>query len=269
MGRKKDPKPKFEKYEVVSREEDPKLYGLLDDLTARYHRTALEPARISLAWAHDVKPDKDGRHQLWQVKIPSKVDRQLHGQDLIVILNNNVWRSLQTRHEAILDEALCSIVRDVDKNGDVKEDAKGRPVYHVRKPDVKCFSENVRRFGPWPVEVHELIRENATKLPPPERTLLHVMTGTEPTPPPPPSDPAGVKAAFNAIADGMNEYRGFRRAGSAKSGKGMVPEAVREAIDRIHSLIDAGKRTAANALLVSLREAGWRRVEEPAAAEVA
>lgn len=104
MGRKKkEAKPKFEKYEVVTREEDPALYRRLDALVDRYHKSALEPAHIALAWAHDVKPDKDGRHQLWQAAT---------GQAMVAFSVNSATSHAKRDHALPIEQA-----RTVDTRG--------------------------------------------------------------------------------------------------------------------------------------------------------
>jgi len=267
MGRKakKAAKPKFEKYVVFTPEEDPKIYKLLDAIVERSFKTGLEAAHIRLAWANDCKADKDGQHCFGQARIPNKIDLQAHGIDVFVILNQNVWQSNQTQHEKILHAVLCSIVRDTDqKTGEVKEDAKGRPVFHIRKPNVRCFSENIRLYGPWMLEVAELVSDAAPKLVPPEKTLIHFMEGTEPPPArDPAADLADVRAAFEKVGKKLHDrYRGFALVNPAKVGKAVTREAAREAIDQIHALLECGNNGAAKTKTFALRDAGWLREED-------
>lgn len=260
MGRKKAAKPKFEKYQVIREDEDPGLYERLERLVESGHKSQLEPAHIALAWAHDVKPDKDGFWQLWAVKVPSKVDRGLHGKDLVIILNDNAWRALPEKHDAILDEALCACVREVDKHGDFKEDAKGRPVFHVRKAPLRVFPENIRRHGFWLQAVTDFVRENAPKLPPPEPRL----PGFEEARPEARRSDAPIGADVAAAVAGAaaaKEYRGFAQTGRAKAGKALSIDEAHATIDRFHAAPNVG---AGKPIARLLEEAGWDQVRWPA-----
>ena len=271
MGRRarKQPKPKFLKFTVVTREEDHKLYNKLDAIIERSHKTQLGDAHIALAYAEDVKPDKEQELMLWQVRLPSKVEKQLHGFDLILILNGNYWRSSSKTHEAIFDEACCSIVPDVDKDGNRKYDAKDKPLYHLRKPPIRCFRENIRRFGFWKATVEEFVKETASKLPTPEPTLFEPKPAPRPGPELTSADVANAIEAEAAVVVGLGTvYGGFKRTGRSKSEQGVAMDEAKELIDRVQQFRDAKNTGAAMATTRRLKDAGWTELEEARAVDV-
>lgn len=145
------PAKKVQKYEVVSRDQAPELYRLMDRLVARNH-SALAEAKIALGWVFDCKEDKDGRLMLGKARLASEVDRQLHGYEFIVLLNFTAWNELGPTHrEALLDDELCRCACDLS-------DETGEASYRLRKPDVEVFIENTRRYGSWRKGVEDLVK---------------------------------------------------------------------------------------------------------------
>ena len=111
------------------------------------------------------------------------------------------------KQAAFFEAACCAFVRDVEGKGDVKEDVRGRPLYHLRKPPFEFYPENINRHGCYIAELEDFIRKTAPRLPAPEPTLF------EPKPAPregPELTSADAAAAIEAEAGRLGSARSLR-----------------------------------------------------------
>lgn len=124
-------------------------HKLMRDLIDKHH-THLRDARIAMAWRYGWKPDPDNRVKLGQCKKGSDLDRELHPYDFVILVNAEWWSMKGVKQEhrrALIDHELCHAQVDVDRNGQPKEDERGRTIYRIRKHDIEEFSEIVARHG--------------------------------------------------------------------------------------------------------------------------
>jgi hypothetical protein len=151
----KQEEPKQPTYELVERDSDPVLYGMLDRLVADHH-DELAQADIAIAWRFGWKPDPDGRLQLGQLRKASELDRQLHAHDFVMLLNWEVWDAANFSDEqkrALIDHELSHGALALDAEYEPKENAAGKKLYRMRKHDIEEFAAVVKRHGLWK---HEL-----------------------------------------------------------------------------------------------------------------
>lgn len=144
-------KKKQSTYEIVREDDRPELYSLMRELVAEHH-DELRDARIAIAWRHGWKPDADGRMTLGQLKKASDLDRQLHSFDLIVLLNFEVWESVNftpAQQRALFDHELCHGALQLDAEDEPKTTPDGRLQYRIRKHDMEEFRQIVDRHGMW------------------------------------------------------------------------------------------------------------------------
>lgn len=153
-------KPQKVSYEVIARGDEPELYSLLEDLVGEYHDHLLE-AKIALAWCYSWKVDPDGILVLGKCKKASDLDRQLHDQDFIILLNREMWENVgfsAKQKRALLDHELCHADAARDEDGEQKETADGRKVWRTRKHDLEEFQCIVERHGCWKKHIEEFAR---------------------------------------------------------------------------------------------------------------
>lgn len=158
-------KPKRVTVEVISRDEEPELYEMLEELITAHHQH-LEDATIALAWKDGIKPDQDGRIVLGQAKKASDLDFQLHGHDFVIVLNREMWDEAgeDFKHKwkrALLDHELCHCAVKRDDEGFPEVDESGRNVWRIRKHDLEEFEGVVRRHGLWKRDVVSFVRAAA------------------------------------------------------------------------------------------------------------
>src|SRR3990167_482024 len=125
------------------------MYQLLNDLIVAHHDD-IRDARIALAWCLSWKPDVDGRLILGKCKKASDLDRELAAYDFIILLNREFWQSTAVgsdERKALLDHELTHATVTLDKNGEPKNDERGRVVYRMRKHDLEEFACIVDRYG--------------------------------------------------------------------------------------------------------------------------
>lgn len=151
-------------YQVIPREAENgrvrDVYKLAEELIKKHHKR-LEDASFSIAWCYTWKETKDGRLKLCDVKRASEVDRQLHEQDFVILLNDETWNHstfTDEQRRALMDHALCMMDVSEDSDGEVRVDENDRIVYTKRQPDIVEFSECLQRNGIW---THELERAAA------------------------------------------------------------------------------------------------------------
>ncbi len=141
-------KPKVVNYELVP-ESQVEPYKLLEQVRRKWH-SELVDARIALAWRKRLKRDKDGHLMLGRCVKVSDLQRELMPYDFILVLNREVWEDPEfgkDKKMALLDHELCHATVAVDKDGEEKEDERGRGVFRMRKHDIEEFRAVVERHG--------------------------------------------------------------------------------------------------------------------------
>lgn len=164
MGRPRKPKqPPQPKYRLIGDEtKDGKeirtlIKGLLKTVAAFKE---LAPAKIAIAWMIRVKADKDGHVKLGKMKKASELDRELHGFDAVLILNEEHWRVLEPPQRlALVDHELCHLAPSLDPvTLDQREDAHGRKLWRIRKHDLEEFRGTVERNGLYLADIADFVR---------------------------------------------------------------------------------------------------------------
>jgi hypothetical protein len=139
-------------YEVIPAEDNgltPDPYALVEELVERHH-DHLADAKIAIAWRYGWKPDPDGRLTLGQLKVASELDRDLHGYDIVILLNYEIFTGVKftlEQQRALLDHELCHAAIATDSEDEAKVDAEGRAKYRMRKHTLEEFHEVVARHG--------------------------------------------------------------------------------------------------------------------------
>jgi Putative phage metallopeptidase len=152
---RKPPGPKKVAYTLITREDQPTMYKLLDKLVKAHH-TDLKDARIALAWCTSWKPDVDGRQTLGKCKRASDLDRELAPLDFVILLNQDYWQNeaIPNEHKtALLDHELMHAAVKLDRFGEPVEDVRGRKVYRLRRHDLEEFSDIAARHGLWKKDI--------------------------------------------------------------------------------------------------------------------
>lgn len=134
------------------------LYEMLQYAVAQWHPDLAE-ARIVLVWRTEWKPDQDGRLKIGECKIVPELERELHGYDVEVLLNKEVFTNadLTRQHKlAVMDHELSHVTPAIDNNGDEKRDEKNRIVYRKRAHEVEEFLPVLNRHGCYTSELERL-----------------------------------------------------------------------------------------------------------------
>jgi hypothetical protein len=154
-------------------------YKIMEEViqTVKEH-AHLRDAKIAMAWRIGKKADADGRLWLGSAKKGSDLDRAMHDQDFVILLNKEVWNSSikEAYKVALIDHELCHCQVACDTDGQPKLDENGRKVYRIRKHDVEEFTGVVRRRGLWKDDVRKLV-EQALEFE--GRPLLKIAKGSE------------------------------------------------------------------------------------------
>ena len=109
-----------------------------------------------LNWHGD---DATGRVPRATVEICKESDFRLHGYELKILVNQQVWDLLDAEHmDFVCDEVWQSIEPQRDKQGRQRFDANQRRIFKKAKPDVQTFSAVVGRRGAPFVEIHNLVK---------------------------------------------------------------------------------------------------------------
>ena len=124
------------------------LYAEVARLIVGYHEH-LKDARIALAWNLAWKADVDGRLCLGKCKKGSDLDRELHGYDFVILLNQEAFATMQpAQRVAILDHELSHAqVKLDDETAEPARDERGRTCYRIKKHDLEEFADVVERNG--------------------------------------------------------------------------------------------------------------------------
>lgn len=126
-----------------------RMHAMMAFLIEKHHED-LTRARIGLAWNQTWKPDNDGRATLGKCKLVGSLDREFMEFDFIIILLREWWEDAdvtEDHQKALLDHELCHAMPVLDKNGEPKEDERGRKLWRMRKHDIEEFSQIVDRYG--------------------------------------------------------------------------------------------------------------------------
>jgi hypothetical protein len=122
-------------------------YRILFHFIQAHHEHLLN-ACIVLVWKKGVQPDKDSRIELGKMKKASDIDRELHGYDFVMFLNSETWAEFDVhKRNYVVDHEACHGQVDLDKDGNVKKDERGRICYRIRKHDIEDFNEMPERHG--------------------------------------------------------------------------------------------------------------------------
>lgn len=181
---KKAKQPPAPKYRLIGEDtkDGKEIRGLVKAClsTVAQHKE-LKPARIAIAWMIRVKPNKDGHVTLGKMKKASELDRELHGFDAVLILNEEHWRILQPEQRlALVDHELCHLAPALDANTlDQRVDAHGKKLWRIRKHDIEEFRGVVERHGLYKSDLSDFVKAAAQSkalplfpMEPPKPTLV-------------------------------------------------------------------------------------------------
>lgn len=214
-GSKKPKQPPAPKYRLIGEDtkDGKEVRGLIKALVKTVATfKELGPAKIAIAWMIRVKADRDGRVTLGKMKKASELDRELHGFDAVLILNEEHWRVMQPEQRlALVDHELCHLRPVMNPNTlDQAEDAHGKKKWRIAKHEIEEFRGVVERNGIYKSDISAFVQaaqqSKALPLfpvdaPPPTR-----VPAAPPAPPPaaaaggngkdhPPAAPTSAKAA--------------------------------------------------------------------------
>lgn len=148
-------------YEVIGEDERPDLYEVMRELLDEHH-DELDGAVVQLVWRRSWKSDKDDRLILGQAVIPGRVDRLTHGVDLRVLLNYEVYNSVNFSREqqrALIDHELQHFAPALDEDTmEQKVGADGLREWRKRKHNLEEFREIVARHGQWKSDIQDFVR---------------------------------------------------------------------------------------------------------------
>lgn len=163
MGRKRKSAGERRKKVNVSllkrTKDGPEAYRIMDELVEKHH-SHLACSKIVIAWEFGKKADADGRLWMGASKKASDLDRELHGYDLVIRLNHEIWNRAGfsvEKKRALLDHRLCEFQVSKDTDGETKIDEKNRTVYRLRKHDIREFREVYARHGCWMDDLKDFI----------------------------------------------------------------------------------------------------------------
>ena len=125
------------------------VYRNMEQLIVDHH-SHLADAKIALAWHRGWNEDADGRVKLGTCKKGSDLDRELHGFDFVITLNENIFEASSFTEEhkaAVIDHELCHAAVDLDADGKPKADERNRNCYRLRRHEIEEFSDVVARHG--------------------------------------------------------------------------------------------------------------------------
>lgn len=125
------------------------VYRIMDQLITDHH-SHLADAKIALAWHRGWNEDADGRVKLGTCKKGSDLDRELHGFDFVITLNENIFgaSSFTEEHKAaVIDHQLSHAAVDLDADGKPKADERNRNCYRLKRHEIEEFSDVVARHG--------------------------------------------------------------------------------------------------------------------------
>lgn len=79
--------------------------------------------------------------------------------DFLMILDAEWWSTATPRErEALVFHQLLSAMQAVDKDGELRWTAEGRPAWATRAPDVAAFTAEVTRYGAWNEDIRAFLQ---------------------------------------------------------------------------------------------------------------
>lgn len=133
------------------------------ELIRNYH-PHLAKAQIALAWNLSWNADVDGFLVLGKCKKGSDLDRELHGYDFVILLNQMAWGALTApQRVALIDHELCHAEISKDQHGHPKIDERGRIVYRTRKHDLEEFKAIYERHGMYKENLADFVKAQRAK----------------------------------------------------------------------------------------------------------
>lgn len=115
--------------------------------------------RVAAAWMLGLKPNKDGQVTKAKVKICTELERIQKPVDVIVLLNQEWWRSTDDKERlAILDDKLCR-VDVVEGHGGIGVALNGHGMvrYRKRAPDMIAFRSVLARHGSYEPDIRKCV----------------------------------------------------------------------------------------------------------------
>lgn len=113
---------------------------------------------------------KAGRQVLGSVMIPAvqgllkDLFEQLLGQffgrmpHFLIVLDRDFWMEADAvTRAALLEHELMHVKQEIDKNGDLKFDRDGNPVFGLVGHDVEEFNYIVRKYGAWKSDIADFL----------------------------------------------------------------------------------------------------------------
>lgn len=194
MG-KREPKIKQapkKKYDLIVGEnkkggtkEGAEVYLVLSQAVEQYKQQTHASGKWGAAWMIGLKKNKDGLLVLGRMKKCSELEKQLHGYDGIILLNQEAWRAMSAEQRiALVHHELCHIEPVMDAATDEQlYDGHGNLRWRVRKHDLEEFREVVEAHGLYKDDLRRFVGVAIRRgqLPP----QLPGMESEEPKPAPP------------------------------------------------------------------------------------
>lgn len=157
-------RPKPVNYKLITQEDEPELYDLVDKLVEQYHGSELEGAVILLYWRSGWKPDADNLVRLAQVRLATDRERELREHDFTIALHDELFDILGVdQKRTVLDSQLTRVARATDKEGDPREDSLGRPVWRLRRSEYDDYQVSQRRHRMTLADVQSHVAERLGK----------------------------------------------------------------------------------------------------------
>lgn len=154
---KAKPKKSYDLIEAKT-DEGEAIHELIETVVEKY-RPTLKHAKIGAAWMINRKPDRDGFLQLGRLKKCSELERQLHGLDAIVVLNQEKWRVLnEAQRIALMHHELCHLEPALDNEGEQAIDGHGKRKWRGRRHDIEEFRDVVATHGCYKADIADFAR---------------------------------------------------------------------------------------------------------------
>lgn len=155
MARRKIKQPQ-KKYDLIVPEskrggtkEGTEIYLVIAQAIEQYKDSTHRAGVFGAAWMIGQKKNRDGLLILGKMKRCSELEKQLHGYDGLVLLNQEAWRTMTPEQRiALVHHELCHIEPVMDAEGDEQlYDGHGNLRWRVRKHDIEEFREVVEAHG--------------------------------------------------------------------------------------------------------------------------
>lgn len=132
-----------------AKDEKDELHLMAKPLIEQYH-TTLKDANILFLFRVTEKKYKKTIVQ-GEAKKAGDVIKYLTGADFIISVHSYGWHTYLTpeKRVALMDHLLSHCRQADDKEGMLRFDKFGDPVWECVKPEANFFLEVIRRHGPW------------------------------------------------------------------------------------------------------------------------